>query len=55
MNQRFRRIAGPPCGARLEKLGTALAWMDDDLGDMELLVFPLLLVVVVVMVVVLIF
>ena len=36
MNQRFRRIAGPPCGVRLEKwdVDTALAWMDDDLGDM---------------------
>ncbi len=37
MNQKFRRIAAPPCGARLANwdVDTALAWMDDNLGDME--------------------
>ena len=37
MNQKFRRIAAPPCGARLANwdVEDALAWMDDGLGDME--------------------
>ncbi len=37
MNQKFMRIASPPCGARLANwdLDTALAWMDDNLGDVE--------------------
>ena len=37
MNEKFRRIAAPPCGARLGNwdVDTAIAWMDDNLGDME--------------------
>ena len=37
MKEKFRRIAAPPCGARLANwdVEDALAWMDDDLGDME--------------------
>jgi hypothetical protein len=37
MNQKFRRIVGPPCGTRLTNWGVqdALDWMDNDLGDIE--------------------
>jgi hypothetical protein len=37
MNQKFRRIPAPPCGARLQNwdLQDALDWMDEDLGDIE--------------------
>jgi hypothetical protein len=37
MTQKFRRIPGPPCGARLRNwdLQDVLDWMDEDLGDVE--------------------
>ncbi len=37
MTQKFRRIPGPPCGARLQNwdLQDVLDWMDEDLGDIE--------------------